>query len=90
MLFDESNFSFLHQSVKEYVTQSSRSSKPVGDVQLEAVQENNEPIVNEPIIIPQSPVVRPVREHKQIKRYGVDDFPHGGSEFCAFCIQCRE
>ena len=73
-LFNESNFSFPHQSVKEYVTHLSKSSKPVGDIQPEAVQERNEPIVNEPIVIPESPVVRPVRDRKQVKRYGVDDF----------------
>ena len=45
MLFDESNFSFPHQFRKEYVTHSNKSSKSVGDIQLEAVQECNEPIV---------------------------------------------
>ena len=64
VLFDESNFSFPHPSVNEYVTHSSKSSKPVGDIQPEAVQERNEPIVNEPIVIPESPVVRPVHDRK--------------------------
>ena len=74
VLFDESNFSFPHQSAREYVTRSSKSIKSVGDVQPEAVHERNEPIVNEPMVVPETPVVRPVCERKQIKRYGVDDF----------------
>ena len=60
--------------MKEYVTHSSKSSKSVGDVQPEAVQERNEPTVNKPIVVIESPVVRPVCERKQIKRYGVNDF----------------
>ena len=91
VLFDESNFSFPNQSVKEYVTHSSKSSKPVGDVQPEAVQECNEPIVNEPIVIPESPVVRPVRERKQIKRYGVDYFHMAEVNFVhsAFSVESK-
>ena len=87
VLFDENNFSFPHQSVREYVTHSSKSSEPVGDINPEAVQVRNNPIVddrmeNDPIDSDtsvheprvESPVVRPVRDRKKVKRYGVDDF----------------
>ena len=69
------------------MTHSCNSSKPVGDIQPEAVQVRNDPIVNDGVVNDpivnesrvneprvESPVVRPVRDHRQVKRYGVDDF----------------
>ena len=69
------------------MTHSSKSSESVGDNNPEAVQVRNNPIVddrmeNDPIDSDtsvheprvESPVVRPVRDRKKVKRYGVDDF----------------
>ena len=47
VLFDENNFSFPHQPMREYMTHSSKNSEPVGYINLEAVQVRNDPIVND-------------------------------------------